>query len=148
MLHFLTFNSKKCTAISLKRQTNSTVFNYSMNNLPPTRAQQAPDLGIQIHRTMKWNVHIQGIISKANQRIWLLNHTLIVLNAPLITKITTYNTPVRSILEYNMVIWNPSTKDNIQALESVQRMATNHITCNPCRPSPLHIEYKDRLLTI
>ena len=94
---------------------------------------------------MKWNVHIQGIISKANQRIWLLNRTL-GFHAPLITKITTYNTLVRSILEYNTVIWNPSTKDNIQALESVQRMATNYITCNARRPSPLHIEYKDRLL--
>ena len=41
---------------------------------------------------------------------------------------------------------DPSTKENIQALESVQRMATNYVTCNPRRPSPLHIEYKDRLL--
>ena len=51
----------------------------------------------------------------------------------------------RSILEYNTVVWNPSTKD--LALESVQRKVTNYLTNNPKRPSNLHIEYRERLLT-
>ena len=77
-----------------------------MNNKTLTRAQQAPDLGIHIHASMKWNVHVQNIISKANQCIWLLNHTL-GLDAPILTTIITYNTLVRSILEYNTVVWSP-----------------------------------------
>ena len=141
----LTFNKNKCTVISLKRQHNATEFLYSMDNTTLTRTNTIMDLGVNINNNLKWNTHIQSITSKANQRLWLIIRTL-GYNAPLKSKTITYCTLSRSILEYNTVVWSPSTKDNICMIESVQRKATNFLTNNPCRPSRHHIDYKERLL--
>ena len=64
------------------------------------------------------------------------------------TKRTCYLTMVRSILEYGSPIWSPSYKYLIIAVESIQRRATNYILKNPKRPSPLHRNYKQRLLEL
>ena len=141
----LTFNKDKCNIISLKRHPNPIEFLYSMDNITLTRTTTVNDLGLTVTPSLKWHQHINKITSKANQRIWLAIRTL-GFHAPRQSKITTYQTIVRSLLEYNTVVWNPVTKDNITALESIQRKATNFITCNPKRPSPHHIEYKERLI--
>ena len=141
----LTFNKDKCTVISLKRQSNPIKFMYGMDNRTLTGASTVNDLGVTITPTLKWHQHINSLTSKANQRIWLTIRTL-GFHAPFKSKITTYQTIVRSLLEYNTVLWNPVTKNNIIALERIQRKATNFITCNPKRPSPFQIEYKQRLI--
>lgn len=53
---------------------------------------------------------------------------------------------MRSVLEYCSVLWNNSQKTFVNTLEAVQRKATNYILNNPKRPSPQHVEYKERLL--
>ena len=141
----LTFNKNKCNIITLKRSSNSTEFIYSMDNTALKRTNTVMDLGVKIHTLLRWNDHINSIISKANQRLWITIRT-IGFNAPLKTKILTYVALCRSILEYNTVMWSPSTKDNILKIESLQRQATNFFTNNPKRPSPLHVEYRERLL--
>ena len=74
----------------------------------------------------------------------MVNYLHIRFYAPLKTKTIAYVTLARSILEYNTVVWNPCTKDNILALESTQHKATNYLTNNPRRPAPNHIEYHER----
>ena len=116
-----------------------------MDNIQLACTNAAPDLGITIHSTLKWNPHITNIVSKANQRLWLISRTL-GYNALSKTKITAFIALSRSILEYNTIVWNPSTQDNIYTIESVQRKATNYITNNPRRPAPNRTEYKERLI--
>jgi len=142
----LTFNKSKCNIISLKKSTGTTEYIYSMDNTNLTRVTTAPDLGIEISNTLKWNAHINQLTIKANRRLWFLVRTL-GFNAPFKSKLTTYMALVRSILEYNSTVWNPYTKENILTVERVQRLATDFITNNPRRPSPNRISYKDRLLT-
>ena len=141
----LTFNKKKCSIISLKRASNSTEFIYTMDNTKLTRTSTVMDLGVTIHKLLRWNDHINVLTSKANQRMWLIRRT-IGFEAPLKTKTISYVALCRSIVEYNTVLWSPSTKDNILKIESIQRQATNYITNNPKRPSALHVEYRERLI--
>jgi len=141
----LTFNDKKCMVLSLIRNGRPTLYNYSMNSTTLARTNSMNDLGITITTTLHWNEHIGNITSKANQKFWLTVRTL-GYDAPTRSKLTTYVALVRPNLEYNTVIWSPSTKDNITSLESIQRKATNFITNNPKRPSPLHVDYKTRLI--
>ena len=141
----LTFNQNKCNIITLKRASNGTEFIYKMGDIDIIRTNTVMDLGVKIHTMLRWNDHINTIISKANQRLWITIRTL-GFNAPLKTKTVTYIALCRSILEYNTVLWSPSSKDNILKVELIQRQATNYFTDNPRRPSPLHIEYKERLI--
>jgi hypothetical protein len=143
----LKFNQNKCTTISLKRNNKPTEYNYGMNNSPLTRTSDAPDLGLRITSTLSWNAHINEITSKGLRRMWFLVRTL-GYEAPVKTKLITYITLVRSILEYNTVIWNPITTENILTLERVQKKSTNFILNNPRRPSNNHISYKDRLVQL
>jgi exonuclease III len=143
----LNFNQSKCTAISLKRNNNPTEYIYKMGNDALTRTQDAPDLGVKITSTLNWNPHINDITNKAFRRMWFLVRTL-GYEAPSQSKLTTYISLVRSLIEYNTVVWNPINKESMIAFESVQRKCTNFILNNPRRPSPNHIEYKDRLIQL
>jgi hypothetical protein len=143
----LTFNKTKCTIISLKRNNQPNEYMYSMDNIRLPHTEQAPDLGITITNSLSWNSHINTITNKALKRMWFLVWTL-GFNAPQQAKLTTYIALVRSVLEYCTPVWNPTTKENIKQLETVQRKTTNYILNNPKRPSPNHIDYKTRLITL
>jgi exonuclease III len=143
----LTFNKNKCTVISLKRNNDPNEYLYKMDNTLLPHTDNAPDLGITITQSLSWNQHINTITNKALKRMWFLVWTL-GFNAPQQAKLTTYLAIVRSTLEYCTPVWNPTTKENIKQIESVQRKCTNYILSNPKRPSPLHIDYKTRLTTL
>ena len=141
----LTFNSTKCTVLSVKRKYNILEHQYLMNNLTLPRVYNMEDLGININEHLKWNQHIVNISNKTNQRLWLLKRTL-GYNSPEKAKLTSYTAMVRSIMEYCTPLWNPSTKDNLKRLELIQKKATNYIVNNSPRDAPNHLNYKQRLL--
>ena len=141
----LKFNSNKCMVLSMARNGHPTEFNYTMDQVDLTRTNTANDLGVLVTTTLKWNEHLNNIISKANQRFWLTVRTL-GYEAPFLSKKTTFTALVRPYLEYNTVIWSPTTKELIKSIELTQRKATNFMVKNPKRPSVHHIEYKERLI--
>ena len=136
----------KCSIITLKCSSNGTEYLYRIDNTVLTRTSTIMDLGVKIHTLLRWNAHINSLISKANQRMWITIRTL-GFEAPLKTKTTTYVALCRSLVEYNTVLWSPSTKENILKLEVVQRKATNFLTNNPRRPSLQHKEYREYNVT-
>jgi hypothetical protein len=140
----LTFNQKKCTILSLKRNNKPLEFIYRMDNTILPRTNDAPDLGITITSNLSWNTHINNITTRAENRKWFLIRTL-GYDAPVRAKLLTYLSLIRSILEYNTTIWSPITHDNILILEQVQRKCTDYILNNPRWPSPNRITYKERL---
>ena len=141
----LTFNSTKCTVLSVKRKYNVKIYQYTMNNLPLPRVDNMNDLGININNHIKWNQHVNTITNKANQRLWLIKRTL-GFRTPIQAKLTAYQVMVRSILEYCTPLWNPCTKENLTRLELVQKKATNYILNNAPYDSPDHLNYKQRLI--
>jgi len=141
----LTFNSTKCMALSIKRRNHPYRHPYKMDSTPLPRITDMNDLGVNINSKLRWNNHITNITKKANQRLWLIKRT-IGYRAPVMAKTTTYITMVRSLLEYGTPVWNPSTKDNLTQLETIQRKATNYILNNPPYYALGHIPYKQRLI--
>ena len=61
---------------------------------------------------------------------------------------TAYLAMVRSIIEYGSNIWSPKQKNLQKDVEAIQRKGTSFILNNPRFDSPLHIDYKTRLLTL
>ena len=105
------------------------------------------DLGVTVDTTLTWQKHIYKTVRKAHARAWLCMRAL-GFHAYQKSKKACYLTMVRSILEYASPIWSPTYKYLIIAIETIQRRATNYILKNPKRPSPLHINYKERLLRL
>ena len=82
-----------------------------------TREQNRNDIGVIISCDLKWRPNIDRLIKKASQR--LLIRTLgqeVLIKA----KGLAYIHMVRSILEYNSVIWNPTNKEPITAVTRSQ----------------------------
>jgi hypothetical protein len=118
-----------------------------MGNSTLPRTNDAPDLGVTITSNLSWNTHINNITARAQNRKWFLIRTL-GYEAPVRAKLLTYLSLIRSILEYNTVIWCPITHDNILAIEKVQRNCTDYILNNPRWPVPHRIDYKERLIQL
>ena len=76
-------------------------------------------LGVNIYQKLNWNTHIQQIEKKANATRAFLQRNIYL--CPRKTKELCYTTPIRPIIEYGSIIWDPHTTQNINRLEMVQR---------------------------
>lgn len=68
---------------------------------------------------MSWSKHIDITYNKALKRLGYLQRVLRV--APKETKLLTFKTLVRPLLEYGCVVWNPHKASDIAKLESIQK---------------------------
>ena len=148
----LNFNTNKCMVLSIKRSHNRANLDlndphYLMNKIELKTTDDIQDLGITVNNKFTWSNHINTMTRKAHARTWLCMRAL-GFHAYYKAKRTCFITMVRSILEYGAPIWSPTLKYLIVSIESIQRRATNYILKNPKRPSPLHVNYKERLITL
>ena len=102
---------------------SSTTFNIS--GFPLTSISSVIDLGIRFDRNLKFSVHINETITRANQRAHLIFRSFLSKNAT--SLIHAYKTYVRPLLEYNTTVWSPSLVGPITALEGVQRHFTKRL---------------------
>ena len=95
------------------------------------------DLGVTICSDLSWSTHISNI-AEAGRRIssWILS---VFADRSESTIMPLYKTLVRSRLEYNSPLWNPSKIEDIKHLEGVQRTVTSRIR------EVKHLCYWDRL---
>ena len=80
-------------------------------------------LGLVIQNDLKWNDHIESVVSKASKRLYIIR-TLRRGGVPAEDLLTIYFALIRSVLEYCCVVWHhsiPLYLDN--EVERVQRRA-------------------------
>jgi len=94
------------------------------------------DLGVIVSSDLSPSVHIIDIVFKAHQRAGLILHTFISRDIHLLMRSFLGN--VRPVVEYNSIIWSPSTA-RINALESAQRRFTKRL------PTLKNLSYRERL---
>jgi hypothetical protein len=121
--HGLNLNTRKTHTILVTRSK------YSL--IPPASFVQAPSLkilGISYTADLKWNTHIDGIIKKASQRIFVLKNLKSFLDKKDLTKI--YNALILSVLEYGAPVMVGMVAKNARKLERVRRRC-HRIICGP-----------------
>lgn len=136
----LAINILKCFVLSISSNRNVPRHLYFINGNCLLNCNNAVDLGIKISTNMSFKLHIDGIVSKAYQRLAILFRGFVTRRSDFMRKI--YVTYVRPILEYNSVVWSPTEIYLIDLLESVQRYFTRNV------PSVAHLSYLDRLSTL
>ena len=98
------------------------------------------DVGVTFSNDLKFNLHVNTIIKKANQLTGLIKRSFTYLDKNMLTKL--YKSIVRPHLEYANVIWHPMYKNQLKALEKVQRRFTKLI------PGLRHLTYQNRLINL
>ena len=85
----------------------------------------AKHLGVNINSKLSWNHQVDAITKKANSTVAFLRPNTS--NCPRQVKAYCYQTYVRPTLEHASTVWDPTTKQNINKLEMVQRRAARYV---------------------
>ncbi|KAF6039593.1 SPHK1 [Bugula neritina] len=78
-------------------------------------------LGVYIQSDLKWHEHTVNTVKKGNKLLAMIGRCLF--SASTETKMITFNTVVRPVLEYASQVWSPYIKTLIDNVETVQRRA-------------------------
>lgn len=133
-LNLLGLNFGKCELLSFSRRTTDIIYNYSLSDAASCkRVTTVKDLGIIFDRSLRFDDHLQYVISKAN-RVW----SMIVRNTANFSKTESvrhlYISLVKSTLMYGSVIWRPETQLSRLRLERIQHKVIRHLARIDCTP--------------
>ena len=104
------------------------------------KCTQEKDLGIIFDKTLKFDLHINSQVSKANKVLGLIRRNFKYLDGPTFNKL--YKALVRPHLEYGQTVWFPHLSRQSKLIEGVQRRATKLV------PSLSELAYHERLLIL
>ena len=76
-------------------------------------------MGVEITHNLKWSLHINDVVAKANRILWSIRRNLH--HCPGTIKQQMYITLVRPHLEYACAVWDTHVTSDIQKIEMVQR---------------------------
>ena len=121
------FNPDKCEVlISTNKKSpihsEYTIHGQVLNQLDSS----AKYLGLNIHKSLSWDSHIDRITKKATSTLALLERN--VSRCPSIIKAQCYATLAQPTLEYASSIWSSSKNDSINKAEAVKRRAARFTT--------------------
>ena len=87
--------------------------------------------------TLKFDLHIEAIIKKANSMIGLIKRNFSFID--IFVFLNLYKALIRPHLEYGQIIWSPQFKRQSRIIENVQRRATKLL------PNLKNLPYEERL---
>jgi hypothetical protein len=122
------FNPSKCKLLSITRSHTPVNFNYNLDGVILERVGQFKDLGVVFNHNLSFTSHIDSLIAKCNRVCGMIKRS-VGYHAPQKVKLQLFKSLARPILEYSSQVWSPSTKRDINLIESVQRSMTKYI-CN------------------
>ena len=141
----MTLNTQKCKHMHIGRseQHNKLVLKDQLDqDIQLIPAENEKDLGVTFDKDLKFGVHIQTSVNKANKTLGIIFRTYTYMDIEMFK--TLYKTLVRPHLEYASVIWSPYLKKDKISIENVQRRATKRIRSIIIS----HMSYPDRLRKI
>ena len=95
------------------------------NFVPLPIVTSCRDLGITVTSNLSFSEHIKDIVAKAHQRANMIHRCFVSRNVNLLVR--AFTVYVRPLLEHNSVIWSPPLKQDITAVEQVQRRFTKRL---------------------
>lgn len=120
IINKMTFNVSKCQVMTFTRNQDYEINNYFLNGLIISRVYKVKDLGVFMNETLSFNQHIEACVASASKMMgFIFRQSINFKNVQ--TLIMLYYSLVRSRLESNAVIWNPSHITYRDALEKIQK---------------------------
>ena len=122
----MSFNPIKCEVIRICKRRNQINGSYTIHGQQLATVKSGKYLGVILTDNLSWNAHVDQATKKANNSLAFLRRKLY--SCPSHTKVQSYQTLVRPILEYASSAWDPYSRQNIDKLEAVQRCAARFVT--------------------
>jgi hypothetical protein len=136
------FNPTKCVIISFHKSKSKIDYTYKINNVCLENVPSFCDLGVIVTKDLKWDLHVNKCINRANQRLGLVKRTL-GYSCHSDIKLLCYKSLIRPLLEFSTQVWNIlNTRNLYKKLESVQRRASKYIL------NDYHNDYRSRVTTL
>ena len=124
-----------CFCFSNKPQLRSPLH---LNGLPIQSVKSAKLLGVTLSSDLKWDLHVQSIVKKASQRLYILT-ILKRCCAPKDHLLHVFKSIVRPVLEYATQCWHPGlTKAQCELIELIQKRAMRIICPGLCYTEALN----------
>jgi hypothetical protein len=139
----LEFNARKCKVMHIGKNQNDYKYKIHKDSGETTELNCTTlekDLGINVDSHLKFKEHIRLVAAKANRTVGLIRRAFCYLDKNTFKDL--FTALVRPQLEYGNVVWHPHNKQDIEALENVQRWATKMI------PGLVNLNYPERLEAI
>ena len=125
----MTFNTKKCRQLSVRKREHNVVTAYTLYWQTLESVDYHPYLGVELQSDLKWDQHIHQVTAKANRSLGFLRRNLSKCLEGT-KKSLAYQALVRSHLEYASAVWGPHLKEDIKEIETVQRRAARFVKSN------------------
>ena len=122
----MSFHPEKCQLLRVTKKKKQINSKYFIHGKELTQTKDAKYLGVIINEKLSWNPHVNEVIKKSNKTLGFIKRNLYKCNKDI--KLKCYLTLVRPVLEYASSVWDPSTKENIDKLEQIQKRAARFIT--------------------
>ncbi len=119
----LKLNIKKCSVMHMGSKNPN--LNYNINNVEIAVVTKMNDLGITIENNLNFKVYMDAIIGKAYRMSYNILNAFY--NKSPVFMMAMFKTYVRPLLEYNCVIWSPTTLIYIDKCERVQKYFTKRL---------------------
>ena len=115
----MSFNPIKCEVIRICKRRNQITGSYCIHGQQLATVKSGKYLGVTLTDNLSWNAHVDQATKKANNSLAFLRRNLY--SCPSHTKVQSYQTLVRPILEYASSAWDRYTHQN--KLEAVQDLS-------------------------
>jgi len=126
----MNINSKKTKEMIIGPLSKENVTPLSISTITVECVSTYKLLGVMINSSLKWDDHIDAIMTKAAKRLWFLKK-LKRAGVSVDDLVHYYQSVVRPVLEYACPVWHSSlSKQQIKSLENVQRRAVQIIAGN------------------
>ncbi|KAG7308770.1 hypothetical protein JYU34_006003 [Plutella xylostella] len=119
-------NAKKCYFIKFSRKKNKMQNKYVINDVQVSQVEEIRDLGVVLDSELKFVPHINNIVNKSFKMLGFIYRNTKDFRTDTALKLLFFSL-VRSIIEYNSIVWSPFYKNHIERIESVQRKFTKRI---------------------
>ena len=123
----LTVSIDKCCVLNIGKSVPNVDILIDGTRLPVVTS--CCDLGVTISADLSYHLtpsmHVNNIVIKGHQRANAIHRCFVSRDVNLLMR--AYLVYVRPILEYNSVVWSPYLKQDIDALERVQRRFTKRL---------------------
>ena len=131
----LPFNVDKCKSLHIGRNDRKHIYEMDENKLDQVKEEK--DLGVLIDNELTFHNQIAAAIKRADRFLGIIKKSFTLLDVSTLPLL--YKSLVRPHLGYANVVWGPYYKEDIQAIEREQRIATKMVTQHKVMP------YEDRL---
>ncbi len=133
------FNNSKCKCIYYGHNNPENEYHFKtctgLDHI--AKGTEEKDLGVIFDPSLKFDLHINAAIKKANSILGLIKRSFSYIDDKIFLQL--YKALVRPHLEYGQAVWYPHLSRQELALEKVQKRATKLV------PSLRHLSYTERL---